>query len=206
MEEFVHYLARLDPVWIYLAVFLIAYIENVFPPSPSDVIVVFGGSLVALGKGHFLIALASGTLGSTLGFVTMFTVGKWFGRRIIESGKLKFVSIDAVHKAEQWFTKYGYGLVVANRFLAGTRAVVSFFAGLSNLDFVKTVILSFLSALAWNCILVYAGYVLGNNWQKIGLYLSTYSQVVTAVIIVVVLVLVMKYFHTRSDTRSKKNV
>lgn len=203
MEEFVHSLAELDPVWVYLAVFLIAYIENIFPPSPSDVIVVFGGSLVAVGNGHFLIALGCATLGSTLGFATMFAIGRWFGRRIIESGKLRFISRDAIHKAERWFARYGYGLVVANRFLAGTRAVVAFFAGLSELDFSSTILLSLLSALVWNGILVYAGVVLGNHWQKIGSYLSTYSWVVTLLVIFVVLVVVLKYLYTKRHHKSK---
>ncbi len=205
MEEFIHSLTELDPTWVYLSVFLIAYIENIFPPSPSDIVVVFGGSLVAVGKGHFLIALASATLGSTLGFATMFAIGRWFGRRIIESGKLRFISRDAIHKAEQWFARYGYGLVVANRFLAGTRAVVSFFAGLFELDFSKTILLSLLSALVWNGILVYAGLLLGNHWQKIGLYLSTYSQVVTLLVIFVALVVVLKYLYTRRGHKSKTN-
>lgn len=202
MEQFIHSLADLDPLWVYVAIFLIAYVENIFPPLPSDVVVVFGGSLVAVGKGHFLVVLTAGTLGSTLGFLTMFAVGRWFGKSMIESGKIKFISLDAVHKAEQWFRIYGYGLVIANRFLAGTRAVVSFFAGMSDLDVIKTIVLSFVSSLTWNGILVYAGYVLGHNWKSIGLYLSTYSQVVSAIVVIVVLILILRFFYLR---KSKKN-
>lgn len=203
MEEFVHFLSTLDPTWVYVAIFLIAYIENIFPPFPSDVIVVFSGSLVAVGRGHFMFALLAGTLGSTLGFLTMYMIGKWFGKRIIESGRLKFISLVSVHKAEQWFGRYGYGLVVINRFLSGTRAVVSFFAGVSNLDITKTTILSFASSFLWNCILVYSGYLLGQNWQKVGLYLSVYSQAVTAVVVVVVLFFVFRYFFVRKKNSTK---
>lgn len=200
MEQFIHSLAELDPLWIYLIIFLIAYIENIFPPLPSDVVVVFGGSLVAIGKGSFPVALLSAAMGSTLGFLTMFLIGRWFGKRIIESGKLPFISLDALHKAEQWFARYGYGLVIANRFLAGTRAVISFFAGISNLKTGKTLILCFVSTLVWNGILVYAGSVLGNNWEIVGFYLSTYSQIVTAIIIIVVVFLVLRYFYLRNST------
>lgn len=203
MEEFIHSISQLDPVWVYTVIFLIAFVENVFPPLPSDVVVVFGGSLVAVGKGSFFLALSAGTLGSTLGFLTMFTIGRWFGRRIVESGKIRFISLDAVHKAERWFEKYGYGLVVANRFLAGTRAIVSFFAGMSNLDAAKTFILSFLSALAWNSALVYAGFVMGTKWRSIGLYLSTYGQIVTAILIVIAAVLVLRYFYKKNGGTKK---
>lgn len=205
MEALIDSLARLDPLWVYGAIFFIAFIENIFPPSPSDLVVVFGGSLVAVGKGNFFLALSSGTLGSTFGFLAMFAIGRWFGRSIIESGKLQFISLDTVHAAEQWFRKYGYGLVIANRFLAGTRAVVSFFAGMSNLNTLKTVVLSFMSALVWNSILVYAGFALGNNWQRVGLYLSSYSQIVSAVIVVVILILVLRFFYFRKSDTPKKD-
>lgn len=205
MEDIIQFLSQLDPLWVYLAVFAIAYIENIFPPSPSDVVVVFGGSLVALGEGHFVFVLISATGGSTLGFITMYAIGRWFGRRILESGKLKFISPDAVIRAEVWFARYGYTLVVLNRFLAGTRAVVSFFAGISHLDFKLTVILSFISALIWNSLLVYAGYVLGRNWERVLEYLSTYSQVVTAAIVVLVIVLIARNYLIRRKTDTKSN-
>lgn len=204
MEEFVHSLSLLDPTWVYVTIFAIAFIENVFPPSPSDIAVVFGGSLVAVGDGHFLVAILAGTLGSTLGFLTMFMVGKWFGRSVVESGKLKFLSLDTVHKAEQWFNRYGYGLIVINRFLAGTRAVISLFAGISNLDVTKSLLLSFVSSLVWNGLLVYSGFLLGRNWHRIGLYLSTYTQAITATVAIVVVILVVRYlFVPKNRARHK---
>jgi membrane protein DedA with SNARE-associated domain len=194
LNEFIKSLATLDPSWIYLAVFSLAFIENIFPPSPSDVAVVFGGALAAMEKGNFILALLAGTTGGTLGFMVMYSVGKWFGHKIIENNKLKFIPIENVHKIESWFARYGYGIIVANRFLSGTRAIVSFFAGMSELDLVKTTILSFISSLAWYGILVYAGYTLGDNWEQIGFYLSTYTQIVTGVIIVLVVIFVARYF------------
>lgn len=201
MEEFILSLQSLDPLMIYLAVFGIAYLENVFPPSPSDVVVVFAGSLVGLETVGFLPTLLATTIGSTAGFVTMYKIGDWFGDRILEKGKIKFIPISAVKKVEAWFQRYGYGIIVANRFLAGTRAVVSFFAGMSELNLGKTTVLSFVSALAWNSILITAGYYLGHNWQEISFYLGTYSQIVTGAIIVVVLVLVAKFLFLKNNAK-----
>lgn len=198
MEQFIQSLGHLSDVWIYAAIFFIAYLENIFPPSPSDMVVVFGGSLAGLGQVHLLGALAAATLGSTLGFTTMFAIGRWFGVKILESGRLSFLPKEGVEKVERWFQKYGYGIIVANRFLAGTRAIISFFAGLSHLRFIYTLILSFLSALLWNTILILAGNYLGKNWEKIGVYLTTYSQTVTALIIIVALFLIGRYFYRRS--------
>jgi membrane protein DedA with SNARE-associated domain len=105
VSEFFQSLTSLDPAWIYAVIFLMAYIENIFPPSPSDAVVVFGGALAAMEKGHFILALLAGTVGSTLGFMTMYGIGRWFGKRVIETGKIKFIKLDTLHRMEHWFQK-----------------------------------------------------------------------------------------------------
>jgi membrane protein DedA with SNARE-associated domain len=203
LQDLLQSFAHLDPAWVYFVIFVAAYIENLFPPSPSDVIVVFGGALAAVGHGTFLLALLAGTIGSTAGFVTMYGIGRWFGRRIIEANKLRFIPIESVHTVEAWFAKYGYWIIVINRFLAGTRAVVSFFAGISELHPGRTILLSFISSMAWYSLLIYGGYSLGRHWEKVILYLTTYSQITTGVVILVVIVLVGRYLIIKGNKGSK---
>jgi len=197
VEDFINNLAQLNPFWIYVAVAGIAYIENILPPFPSDVIVVAAGSLVGLGTLDFTLALVLATAGSTLGFMTMYKLGDWFGDKILEKGRIKFIPLDSVHKVEKWFKKYGYWVVVANRFLAGTRAVVSFFAGMSELPILNATALSCVSALAWNFILLYAGKELGENWRSILIYLQAYGQTITIAAIVSAVILVWRYLYRR---------
>lgn len=199
VESLFLFLQSLDPLWVYVAIFAIAYIENILPPSPSDIIIVAGGYLVGIGKIDFYPALLIATLGSTTGFMTMYKIGDWFGLSIIEKGKIKFLPLDAIHKIEEWFRHYGYWLIVVNRFLSGTRAVVGFFAGMSEIKFIPTAILCFVSALVWNWILVYTGTIVGENWEAIGFYLSTYSQIVTTLIITGIIVGIIYWFYRRSD-------
>ena len=118
--------------------------------------------------------------------------------------KIKFFPKESVQKLDSWFAKYGYWLIIANRFLAGTRAVVSFFAGVSHLDPYRTTILSFISSAFWYSILVYAGYSLGKKWEQIGFYLSAYSQAVTGLLIFVIIVFTVRYFI--KQRRAKSNV
>ncbi len=201
MEAIITYLQQLSPVWVYAAIFFIAYIENIFPPSPSDVMIVAGGYLVGIGNIDFTTALIVATIGSTTGFMSMYKIGDWFGLRIIETGKIKFLPLDSVHKVESWFRKYGYWLIIANRFLSGTRAVVGFFAGMAEVKFIPTTILCFISALIWNAILIYAGTLVGENWESIGIYLTTYSQIVTALVVIAVTVAVFFWY----QRKEKKN-
>jgi membrane protein DedA with SNARE-associated domain len=194
----VEFFNHLNPFWIYISLFAIAYIENVFPPSPSDIMIVAGGSLIGLGRIEFFPALIAATLGSTAGFITMYKVGEWFGESIIEKDKWKFIPKAQIHIVESWFKKYGNWLIVANRFLSGTRAVISVFAGLSELNLKTTTALSFVSSLLWNGILVYAGLLLGKNWSLIGLYLATYSQFVTAGLVTLAIVMIVVWFYKRN--------
>jgi membrane protein DedA with SNARE-associated domain len=203
VEDVIAYLQSLSPALVYIAVFAIAFIENVFPPSPSDLIIVFGGSLVGIGRVGFLATLVLATAGSTLGFMVMYGIGDWFGVMILERGKIRFIPVESVRKVDAWFRRYGYWIIVANRFLSGTRAVVSFFAGMAELSLLPTTALCALSALAWNAILITAGYELGSNWREIGGYLSSYSEAVTAVVILLALFFAIRYF-SRSKPRGNE--
>ncbi len=206
MESFVAYLSTLDPLWIYVSVGVIAFIENVFPPFPSDVLVVAAGSFSAAKNVDPVLTVAIATAGSTLGFITMYTVGEWFGRKILDAGKISFLPLDQVARVEEWFRKYGYAVVVANRFLAGTRAVVSFMAGISDLKLLPCVILSFVSALIWNTLLIVAGYSLGANWRDIVYYLESYGEAVTILIVVgVVGFVAYRAYRRRSSSQSQNS-
>jgi membrane protein DedA with SNARE-associated domain len=188
VEDILLSLQSLNPLLMLSAVFAIAFIENLVPPFPSDVVVVFAGSLVALGDMGFVETVLAATAGSTAGFLVMYKVGDWFGDRFLDTGRIPFIPVPRVKKVELWFGKYGFWLIVANRFLAGTRAVVSFFAGMSELDLRKTTALSFVSSLCWNIILVSAGYSLGRNWQSISGYLTVYTRIVTGILILILLI------------------
>lgn len=191
-ESIITYLTNVNFIYIYAAAFLIAYIENIFPPFPSDIIVAFCGYLAGLGRIDMVIVVLVTTAGSTLGFMTMYQIGKIFGLKIVEKGKLKFVSLNSIRKIESWFNKYGYWVVIGNRFLAGTRAVVSFFTGLSEINFTYTTVLSTLSALLWNSLIIAGGYFLGRNWRAIGEYLRKYTILISVIIVIFVLIVLIK--------------
>lgn len=193
-EDILTKISTFPPFWIYITLFLFAFIENVFPPSPSDVVTVVGGSLVGTGAINFILALSLTTLGSILGFTLMFYIGSTVDKKLIHSGKFKFIPVESLDKVETWFRKYGYFIVVVNRFMPGTRAIISFFAGISNLDPKRTISLCFVSALLWNAILLYLGFVFGDNVELVDKYLETYSNTVIALTAVVILFFIIRYF------------
>jgi membrane protein DedA with SNARE-associated domain len=184
-EDILNQISTFPPLWIYITLFLFAFVENVFPPSPSDVLLVVGGTLIGTGAINFILALAFATIGSITGFMLMFYIGSTVDKKVIHSGRFKYIPLNTIEKVEIWFRKYGYFVIVANRFMPGTRAVISFFAGISNLEPKKTIILCFISALLWNAILLYLGFIFGDNVEKVDEYLTTYSNIVIAVTVIV---------------------
>lgn len=186
-------LKNIDWYWVLIFAFFITFIENIFPPSPSDILLLFMGSLVVLGNVGFVPLLISSTLGSIVGFLVMYYIGKVFGEKIIESKKIPFINAESLEKPKLWFNKYGFYIIVANRFLSGTRAVISFFAGISHLSLPKTVILSLLSAGLWNFILIYLGMIFSDNLEKVIEYINLYGKILFPSILVILIGLAIKY-------------
>lgn len=199
-EDILTKIATFPPFWIYITLFFFAFVENVFPPSPSDVLLVVGGTLIGTGAISFILALAFATLGSITGFMLMFYIGSTVDKKVIHSGRFKHIPVDSIDKVEKWFRKYGYFIIVANRFMPGTRAVISFFAGISNLEPKKTTLLCFVSALVWNAIMLYLGFIFGNNVSKVDEYLTTYTNIVIAVTVIVILFFIVRLFFRKRRT------
>src|SRR5262245_54902167 len=147
MEQAISWLQSLPPVGVLAMMFLIAYIENIFPPSPSDAALVFAGTLIGIGVIGFAPALTAATLGSVLGFMTAYILGRYFEQCFVSGRYHRFLPVNAIHQVERLFNRFGYGVIVANRFLAGTREFVSFFVRMSKFNLLYTALISVVSAL-----------------------------------------------------------
>lgn len=199
IEPIIGVLEHLPAAGILALAFAFAFIENLFPPSPSDVILVVLGTLVGTGVVGFVPTLVAATGGSVLGFAAAYALGARYGEALAESPLVPFITPSLITRVESWFAKYHGLIVLGNRFLAGTRAVVSFVAGITHQPFPRTVLLSAVSATLWNALLIYAGSALGENWRTIDSWLSVYGWAVTGVLAVTVLVWFIRKRKRRSQ-------
>ncbi len=202
IEQGINWLQDLSPAGVLALMFFIAYIENIFPPSPSDVLLVFAGTLIGIGTIGFAPALIISTLGSTLGFMSAYGLGRYFEGHVVEGRFSRYLPLSAINQVERLFQRFGYGVIVANRFLAGTRAIVSIVAGMSRLNLPVTTALSALSAAAWNAILLYLGMAFGKNWRQVGQYLSIYSTVVTVIVFILLAIFIWRYVRNKRQTET----
>ncbi len=194
LENILDFISALSPFWIYVTLFFFAFIENVFPPSPSDLVVLISGSLIVTHSIHFIPTLILTSLGSVIGFMVLFFIGSQLDKKVVRAGKIKFISTEGLDKVEHWFMKYGYLIILINRFLPGTRSVISLFGGLSELDAKKTAVLASISALAWNAIIIYLGILFGRNIAAVDKYLSTYSNIVLGITALIIVIYILRYF------------
>ena len=70
--------------------------------------------------------------------------------------------------------------------MSGTRAVVSFFVGMSRVPVGTTALMAFVSSVAWYALLLLGGRELGQNWQAIAVYLDSYGEAMTVIILLIV--------------------
>lgn len=192
LEALVTFLQGLPPAGILALTFVVAYIENLVPPSPSDVLLVFLGTLVGMDIVGFVPMLVTSTAGSTLGFATAYLLGRRYGEAIIATPYVPFIDRVLVDKVERLFDKYHGLIIVANRFLAGTRAVISFVAGIVRMPFPRTLLYCTVSAAAWNAILLIVGLNVGSRWREVDGYLSAYGWIVSGLLVVAIVIWIIR--------------
>lgn len=211
INKIIEYLLPTNDVFLYIFLFLSAVIENLFPPIPGDTITAFGAFLVGSGRLDYFLVYLSTTIGSVIGFMILFSLGKYLGKQFFVNKDYKYFSAQKIGTAEKWFSRYGYLVVLANRFFPGIRSVISLVSGITMLNTVKVLIFSIISASIWNLMWIHTGYLLGENWdivkERIGNLLRGYNIIasVIMVIFVIVLIVYMKSKKGRHENAGKNN-
>lgn len=187
-------LNSIDPLVAYVILFFSAFVENVLPPVPGDTVVVIGAYLVSTERLGFWGVFISTCIGSSFGFMVMYYIGVKFGRSFIfNKSRSKIFKESQIQRVENWFANWGYWVIFANRFLSGTRSVVSLFAGMFHLNAFYVFGLGLISTMIWNAILISLGILLGENWNNLIGYISQYNLVfIILTVIITVMILVFK--------------
>lgn len=214
IEQFTHDLVQwirvLPPFGIYLIFFMIAYFENVVPPIPGDVLVAFAGYLAAESVIDLAPVYILVTAASVIGFMTMYWLGSHWGGQLEERRGdfwlVRFIPLTYMTKVREWMKRWGQGVILANRFLAGTRSVISIAAGISHIRVSSTVISSTISSLLWNAILLGFGWIVHKNWEIIGNYLAIYSRIILGGIGILILAKFSIYYYNKKRGAQNKTL
>ena len=173
----------------YLGIALLMALENIIPPIPSELIMPLAGFTVTQGEMNFILVVIAGTVGSVLGSTPWYFLGKYWGlkrtKKIADRyGKWLTVSGKDVEKAKIWFDKRGYVATGVGRLVPGIRTYISLPAGISKMPLLPFMFYSTIGSVFWVTLLTGAGYIFGENYEKVGGYLKPVSVLVLVVILV----------------------
>lgn len=182
----------------YWALLLLAIAESACIPIPSEVTFGFAGAFCTLavgGQGHFAIwaVIVVGTVGSLVGSVIAYEVGRSAGRAIVDRwGKWILLSHKDLDAAERWFEKYGAVSVLVGRVVPVVRTVISLPAGVAEMQRGPFVALTTIGAAIWVSLLTGLGYAAGQNWRRVSHDVHLFQ---TPIIILIVLALAFGLWH-----------
>lgn len=194
----------------YLGVFLLITIENVFPPIPSEVILLFGGFMTTYTKLNIVLMTIAATIGSVFGAIILYYIGKIFNKERLKKiisgkiGKILRLKNSDIDKADEWFDTKGQKTVFICRFIPIVRSLISIPAGMSEMPMLKFLIYTTLGSLIWNTVLIIVGSILGANWESILTILDTYSHAVLILLIIIFVVFVYWFYRNKNKKSRKK--
>jgi len=181
----------------YLGIASLMLLESVITPIPSELIMPLAGFTAAQGKLDFASVVVAGTVGSLLGALPWYYIGKRLGKHRLKTfadqhGKWLGLSSADVDKSIQWFNQYGRKAVFFCRLVPGIRTWISVPAGISRMHLGSFLFYSALGSLLWSSLLAYAGYALGNNYFLVEKYLASGSKIIGISLIVIFVLWLVK--------------
>lgn len=171
-------------------VVLLMFLENVFPPIPSELIMPLAGYLAGQGKITFIGAWLAGTLGSVLGALPLYYVGHAVGEERLKSWARKHgawltVSPDEIEKSSAWFERHGGKAVFLCRLVPGIRSLISIPAGIGKMALPSFLLFTALGSSIWSGALCYAGFRLGQNYQAVEKFMEPGTKIVLGVLLLI---------------------
>jgi membrane protein DedA with SNARE-associated domain len=190
----------------YFGIALLMFVENVFPPIPSELIMPLAGFTAARGELNIVGAVLVGSVGSVLGSTLWYFAGYWLGadrlkRLAARHGRWLTLTPDEIDKADAWFDRHGHKAVLIGRLVPAVRTLISVPAGISEMRLVPFLIYSGIGTLVWTTLLGSAGYFLESQYEQVAAWLNPVSNVVIGALVLWYIYRVATFGHKsrRSD-------
>lgn len=184
----------------YFGIFLLIAVENIFPPIPSEVILLFGGFMTTYTKLNIVGVVIAATLGSVAGAIVLYYIGKILNKdrlkKIVRGkiGKILRLKETDIDKADAWFDTKGQKTVFFCRFIPIVRSLISIPAGMSEMNLKKFLIYTTLGSAIWNVVLTIAGSIASKNWEKVLGFFDQYSHIVMGLLIIIFVIFIITFY------------
>ncbi len=183
--------------WGYLGIVLLMFLENIFPPIPSELVMPLAGFTASLDKLNIAFVIVAGTIGSVLGGLPWYYAARYLGEERLKDwadqyGKWLTLRRKDLEKSSQWFSKHSSKAVMICHLVPGIRTLISMPAGIHQMNLVKFLIYTALGAGFWVAVLAIAGYKLGENYERVEKYLGPASLIVLVALVIYGILWVMR--------------
>jgi membrane protein DedA with SNARE-associated domain len=190
----------------YVAVTLLMFAENVFPPLPSEMIMPMGGFAAARGALSLPLVILAGSIGSLAGALFWYGIGRWIGCERLRAfagrhGAWLTISPAEVDRAQDWFRRYGWAAVLVGRMVPGVRTLISVPAGIAGMPLGVFLVFSALGTLGWTTLLATAGFLLEDRYDAIAHWLDPLASLVIAALVLLYLVRLYRGLRGRHSAR-----
>jgi membrane protein DedA with SNARE-associated domain len=167
-DRMLEWMLALPSAAVYLVLALAAALENVVPPIPADVVVLFGGFLTARGGGSVWVAFFATWGGNVAGAMLVYALGRGYGAGFFAT-RLGSILLQPRQLAQldAFYQRHGVVVIFVSRFLPVFRSLVPAFAGMSRVSVVRTAVPVAVASGLWYGMLVYLGASAGRNWEEI---------------------------------------
>ena len=159
------WIVALGPIWVYSPLFLIVFVETglvFFPFLPGDSLLFAAGVFSAEGGGlHLGTTLIVFYVAAILGNTSNYWIARFFGKRIIDSGKVKALTPERMAKLDGFFERFGGLTIVITRFMPFFRTFAPFIAGTGHMNFGKFTLYNSIGGISWVSLFVLVGYFFG---------------------------------------------
>jgi membrane protein DedA with SNARE-associated domain len=185
---------------------LAIFVENLFPPVPSEVVLPMAGFAAQLGRLSLAEAVVWTTIGSVLGAWVLYGLGAWLGHERLRklAARIPLIDVEDIDKTTAWFARHGTKAVFFGRMVPLFRSFISLPAGTERMNFAVFTLLTLLGSLIWNSIFIGAGYLLGASWHMIEPYTAALQYVVLTAVIAFVVWFVATRIRRRQATRPQE--
>ncbi len=182
---------RYGPVWVYLAILVACFIENVFPPFPGDSFIAVAGALSAAGRLSLVLSFALVVIGGMSSVMLMYAVGRRYGRDYFMKKDFKYFSAEDIRSFERGLGRWGAFLMVFSRFVVGFRSAIALGAGIADYPTTRMVVYSTVSYILFTGLIFYLAAVLVQNLGHIRHYFETYNTIVWPIVVIAAAALIV---------------
>ena len=183
-----------------VGVFLLMLGESACLPIPSEATMLFAGFNVAEGEYSLFVATFVGVAANVIGSWIAYAVG-YFGRvdLLEKHGRKVFIKPHHLHKADDWFERYGDATVFFSRMLPIVRTFISLPAGVARMPFLRFTVFTVLGCIPWVFLIAFIGQQAGDRWEDWKEHLHYVDYVVILAIVACVVWLFVRYRRRRGS-------